>query len=184
MNASEMLAKLALQKQGGVAKEEAEAEAEAVATLILGEQLTVTGLSYYEEKPSLKGNGTVMPARLTGYVPELNINVRLQNEDADLWYEGLKEAAKAKGFKDGVLKHEDDITDHRLKGAKWIFEVEPAFVGKTPKLKEWKNEKTGNVEYAYNIHGGMLAGPVTLVVREHKPPRKAVWVEYRLGEDE
>lgn len=181
MNASEMLAKLALEKQGKKAEDAAET---VVATLILGETITVTGLSYYEEKPSPKGDGKMIPARLSGYIQDLDINVRLQNEDADLWYEGLTEAAKAKGFKGGVLKHEDDILDHRLKGAKWIFDVEPAFVGKAPKLKEWKNEKTGNMEYAYDLHGGMLAGPVTLVIREHKPPRKAVWVKYPLGDDE
>jgi hypothetical protein len=120
-----MLAKLALQKQG----EKAQEVTETVATLILGETITVTGLSYYEEKPSPKGDGKMIPARLSGYIQDLDINVRLQNEDADLWYEGLTEAAKAKGFKGGVLKHEDDILDHRLKGAKWIFDVEPAFVG-------------------------------------------------------
>lgn len=147
----------------------------AVEQLILGETLTVSSLGYYPEAPSKKGNGLV-PAKLYGILPNGEL-VRLQNEDADVWAEGLKEAMEAEGFKDGVLWRDGAMVESRFKGATWTFEIEPDYVGKAVKHKVWDDGE------AYELHGGMLAGPVTIRIRTHKPPKRAEYVEIRLGHE-
>lgn len=146
-------------------------------TLVLGETLSLQSVGYYAEKPSPKGNG-IIPATFYGKLLDGGM-VRLQNEAATLWYEGLKEAMVELGFKDGVLKYEGEITDARFKGATWIFDVEPGYVGKEAKYKSW-----GDDSEAFEVHGGMLAGPVTIRIREHKPPKRATYTDIKLGYDE
>jgi hypothetical protein len=147
-----------------------------VEALVLGTTLTVTSLGYYSETPSEKGSG-IVPAKLYGKMPDGRL-VRLQNEDADLWAEGLKEAMVELGFKDGVLWREGELVESRFKGASWIFEIEPEYVGKTVKHHIWDDGD------AYELHGGMLAGPVTVRIRTHKPPKRAVYEEIHLGRDD
>lgn len=146
-------------------------------SLILGETLTLQSVGFYAEKPSPRGNG-IIPATFYGKLIEGGM-VRLQNEAAYAWYNGLKEAMVELGFKDGVLKYEGEITDTLLKGATWSFEVEPGYVGKEAKYKSW-----GDDSEAFEIHGGMLAGPVTIRLRTHQPPKRATYQDIKLGYDE
>jgi hypothetical protein len=154
-----------------------EAQASQVAPgYILGEHLVVSNLGYWSEMPSKKGSG-IVPSKFYGTIEGAGM-ARLQNEDADLWYAGLKEAMVELGYKDAVLWLEGEMVETRLKGAIWSFEVEAAFVGKEVEHVTWDDGD------AFKLHGGMLAGPVNIRVREHKPPRKATHKVIKLGVDE
>lgn len=144
--------------------------------LVLKPSLTLFGVGYFTEKPSPKGSGTI-PACLYGIL-EGGGMVRLQGDDAVLWRDGLREAMVEQGFKDAVLEYEGKIVEPRLKGASWTFEIEERYVGRDVRHKIWDEGE------AFEIHGGMLAGPTTIKVREHKPPRKATYTEIKLGYDE
>ena len=151
-----------------------ESNENAVTSFVLGEKLVVKKLSFFEEKESKRGNG-IVPARLYGFIDGCGM-VRLQGETAILWYEGLKEAAIEKGLRDVVVEYEKKVVESRLLGATWIFDVEPEMVGKEIQLTVWDEGDS------FNLHGGLLAGPVTISIRNHKPPKRAVYEEIRLGE--
>ena len=143
---------------------------------VLGETLVVTNLGYWSEAPSKKG-GKPSPSKFYGTLEGYGL-IRLQGDDADLWLEGLTEATKELGLP-GVEWLEGEMTSSVYKGARWEFDVEPAYVGKVAELKEWDDGE------AYHLHGGMLAGPLTIHIRRHKPPRKAWYESIRLEpEDE
>ena len=144
-----------------------------VKPLVLTDVLTLHALGFYTEKPSPDGNG-IMPTCLYGILDGGGM-VRLQGQDAILWYEGLKEALAEARFAVPVLEYEGKILEPKLKGATWAFEVEKAYVGKEVKHKTWS---TGD---AYEIHGGMLAGPTKITIREHKPPKRATYRVIELG---
>ena len=143
-------------------------------SIILGDTLVVRGLAFLEEKESKKGKG-IVPACLYGIMEGGGL-VRLQGETATLWYEGLKEAAIEAGLRDAVVEYEKRVVESRLLGATWAFDIEPAEVGKEIKLTVWDEGD------AFDLHGGLLAGPVTITIRTHKPPKRAVYEQIRLGE--
>ena len=169
-----------LQAMAQLSKDNAGTQEVEVPTLVLGEWLTVHSVGFFHERPAEDGDG-VSPDKFYGILGEPGkdgVMVRIQNEEAIAWHEGLKEAMMEAGYKEGVLKVDNEIIEPKLKGATWSFQIEPGYIGKSVKYKTWKGGA------AFDMHGGMLAGPTIIKVREHRPPKKATYREIRLGLDE